>query len=121
MNVREFVLTSLDLPAEWQQIGVQRMPDTISKTTVIVKHLRMERLAEAPIGHVRHEVTLSVFTPLQDTAQAEDALDDNITDLLTSIDALPDIGWLDAQKVTSPNEQNLGWDIRLTVITEKES
>lgn len=118
-SVRAYVLTELDLPSDWRQIEEQRLPEVIDRETVIVKHTRIERLPDAPIGHLDNEVILAVFVPNRDLARAEDRLDNAIVELLAAIDAHPKIGWREAEKVVTPGQQYPGWELTLRVITEK--
>lgn len=117
-SVRAYVVEQLDLPETWSVIPEQRFPETISRTTVVLQHTRIERLPEAPLGHLRHTITLSVLDPRTDIAAAEDALDDAITTLLSAIDAHSTISWLDAEKVVH-REAYPAWNLSLTVITSK--
>lgn len=94
------------------------MPQTIEGITVVLKHSQMERLAEAPQGSLRNTVVLTVVDPHEDQTAAENALDDSVLELVTAIDTLPKINWTNAEKVLV--DPYLGWDITLTVITEKE-
>lgn len=120
MSVRSWLRTALTLPAGWVWINEQRVPETISKTTVITKHSRIEPLEEGGPGQLRHEVLLTVFSPLTKVGNAEDALDDAVTVLITALDGNDQIRFVTAQKVAHPNEQYFGWDITLTVVTNPE-
>lgn len=118
-SVRAYVLSELALPSSWRQIEEQRIPEVIDRETVIVKHSRIEKLPEAPIGHLRHEVILAVFIPNRDLSKAENRLDDAVTELLAAIDGHPDINWRDAEKVVTPGNQYPGWELTLSVITQQ--
>ncbi len=117
-TVRAYIVAELALPAEWHVIPEQRFPETISRTTVVLQHTRIERLPEAPLGHLRHTVTLTVADPHTDIAAAEDGLDDALTDLLSAIDAHSTIAWTEAEKVVHA-ERYVAWNLTLTVITGK--
>lgn len=121
VNVRAYVLEELGLPADWRQIEEQRVPEVIDRETVIVKHGRIEKLPEAPIGHLRHEVILAVFVPNRDLAKAEARLDDVVVELLTAIDGHAQINWSEAEKVVTPGNQYPGWEVTMTVITTPET
>lgn len=116
-SVREYVFEQLDLPADWRLIDEQRIPTIIERPTVIVKHDRIEKLPEAPIGALRNSVVLAVFIPNQDLAKAEAALDAAVVELTTAIDGHPSINWSEAQKVVTPTGQYPGWELTLSVIT----
>lgn len=115
-SVRAYLVEQLELPDTWTVIPEQRFPETIAKTTVILQHLKIQRLPEAPIGNLRHEVTLSVIDPHQDIATAEDGLDDAIATLITSLDGHQSIGWTSAEK-TMHRDTYAAWNLTLTVIT----
>lgn len=121
-SVRDYLdgeLTPL-LPATWKLIPNQRMPETIDGITVVLKHLKIERLPEAPIGSLKNSVTITVADPHQDQVTAEDALDDSVLTLITALDGHSNILWTGADKVLV-NNTYLGWDITVEVNTEKES
>lgn len=107
------------LPDAWSLIPNQRIPETINATTVVLKHLKIERLEEAPLGQLRNTVTLTVADPHQDQVTAENELDESVLTLCTALDALPKLNWTGAEKVLV-SDTYLGWDITLTVITSKE-
>ena len=120
MSVRSWLKETLTIPTGWYWVKEQRVPEVINKVTVVTKHSRIEPLDEAGIGALRHEVILSVFTPQLKVKDAEDALDDAVSDLITELDGHEQIRFVEASKVVSPNEQYFGWDIVLTVITNPE-
>lgn len=117
-SARAFVITEIAFPDGWKIIPEQRIPAVIEVETVILKHSRVEKLPEAPIGQLKHEVILAVFVPNRDIALAEDRLDEAITELITKLDGHSQIDWVDAQKVVTPDGQYPGWEITLTVLTE---
>lgn len=116
-NVRGYVLEMLDLPPEWKQVAEQRIPSTIDRPTVVLKHSRVEKLKEAPIGQLRHEVILAVFVPNRDLARAEDELDSAITEIIAALDGHSTLNWTEAEKVVTPDGQFPGWEITLSVLT----
>ena len=118
-SVRAFILEQLALPDEWRQIPEQHVPEVIDRETVVVKHTRIEKLPEAPVGHLRHEVILAVFIPNRDLARAEDRLDEAVLELLQAIDGHAQINWREAEKVVSSGNQYPGWELSLTVITQQ--
>lgn len=122
-TVREYVVAELQplTPDSWKWIGEQRMPTNITATTVVVKHTEMEPLAEAPVSHVRHTLTLTVASPLTDQGKAEDDLDESVTDLTMALDGHKYINWTKAAKVLiAPELPYIGWDITVTHITKKK-
>ncbi|WP_349902607.1 hypothetical protein [Parafrigoribacterium humi] len=107
------------LPSGWTLIPNQRMPETITVTTVVLKHLEIERLDAAPLGQLRNTVVLTVADAHQNQTTAENELDESVLTLCTALDALKNLNWTGAKKVLV-NDTYLGWDITLTVITSKE-
>lgn len=121
-SVRSYLVDELTplVNQGWRIIREQRMPETIDTITVVLKHSRIEKLPEAPMGALRNEVVLTVADPHEDIAKAEDALDDAVVDLLSVIDKHDSINWTEARKA-KVNDNILGWDITLTVITTATS
>ncbi|WP_157156259.1 hypothetical protein [Diaminobutyricimonas sp. LJ205] len=121
-NVRGYVAEELAplLAKGYRVIPEQQLPDVFETPIVVIKHARIEKLPEAPLGHLRNEVVLGLFDPHKDVAKAENALDDEVVELLTVIDKHSRIDWTDARKVMHPNQQYRGWDITLSVITGPE-
>lgn len=122
VSVRQFLedqLTPL-LPTTWRIIPNQRIPETIDRTTVFFSLTRIESLAEAPIGSLKNYLTITVASPNKDVVRAENALDKNVLTLCTALDTHERIRWNDAEKVLV-KEAYWGWDIRVEIITEKES
>jgi hypothetical protein len=117
-SVRDLLVEALTFPAGWAVIPEQRIPGTLSQTTVILKHSRIEKLDEAPIGHLRNTVTLTVVDPHTDQSLAENELDDAVLALITSLDGHPWINWSLAEKV-AVRDPYIGWDVTLTVVTQK--
>lgn len=119
-SVRDYIKTEVApaFPAGWRFIPAQTIPSTITTTTVILKHLRMEPLPEAPVGHVTNTVILTVADPHTTVETAEEALDTAVVELLTALDGHSSITWSAADKVSVDGW--LGWDITLTVITSRK-
>jgi hypothetical protein len=118
-SVREYIRAHVTIPEAFRLIPNQTMPQTIDRPTVVVKHLRMEPLAEAPVGHVRNTVILTLADHHETEAIAEEALDTAVVELLTALDGHEAITWTEAEKV-SVVDRYLGWDITLTVITSRK-
>jgi hypothetical protein len=107
------------LPAAWRFIPNQRMPQTISKVTAVLKLTRLEPLEEAPIGSLRSTIVLTVVSAHQDDVKAELELDDAVIEAATALDGHAWISWTGAEKV-AVNEKYLGWDVTLTAITSSK-
>lgn len=108
------------LPAGWRYIPNQNTPDTITVVTVVYKLLEIEKLSEAPIGHLRNTIVLTVLSPYEDDVKAENALDNDVISALTALDGHPSISWTSCRKVRDAKTDRLAWDINLSVITSKE-
>ena len=120
-SVRDYVIDEITIPAGWRVVPEQRIPPVIDRETVIVKHVGVERLPEAPIGHLRHELVVAVFVPNQDLARAEDRLDQAVTEIMTELDGHPKISWTRATKVVTPDGLYPGWEIEVTVLSQKDA
>lgn len=107
------------LPAKWRVIPYQRMPQTLDRPTVLFKQLSFTPLPEAPAGHLQVEVVITVADPHSDQDRAEDALDDEVLELVFALDSLNNLTWSTAQKVLV-NETYLGWDITCSTISAKK-
>lgn len=107
------------LPADWNLIGFQRTPKTIDRITVVLKFTAFEPMPQAPIGSLVNEVVLTVISPLTDAEKAEAELDDAVRALCMSVDGLERGGWTEAKKVAA-TDTYLGWDITLSIRTDKE-
>ena len=108
------------LPAGWRYLPNQNTPSVISVVTVVYKLLEIEKLPEAPIGNLRNTIVLTVLSPHEDDVKAEDALDNDVIDVITALDGHPWIGWTSCRKARDQKTDRLAWDISLTAITSKE-
>ena len=108
------------LPTKWKWVPYQRDVGTLSATTVWWKQERIIPLAEAPVGTVRVEGTLTVASALTDVAKSEEDLDQAVTDLVTAIDGLNGLAWTEAQKVVV-GDTNFGWDISVWTTATKNT
>lgn len=107
------------LPAGWRYIPNQDTPSTITVVTVVYKLLEIEPLPEAPIGANRNTIVLTVLSPHEDDVKAEDALDNEVIELVTALDGHANISWSHARKVRDPKSDRLAWDIDVSVITTR--
>lgn len=121
VSVRDYLTAELTplLPSTWKIIANQRVPETFDTVAVILKHLHIETLAEAPIGSLRNRVLITIADPHTDQVRAENALDEAVLELCTALDGHSRIIWTGADKVLV-TDTYLGWDITVEVITEKE-
>ena len=119
-NPREWLLAQLVplVPSDWKVLPNQVDPSTIDRVTVIFKFTELTRLPEAPAGSISNQVIITIIDPHNDHVLAEDALDDSVLDLVTTLDSLPRIAWSKASKVLA-FDRYLGWDITAQIITQK--
>lgn len=122
-TVREWLEDALKpvLPSGWRIIPNQRIPETIDRITVVIKHIRIAPLAEAPKGHLSNDVIITVADPHTDQARAEDALDDEVLELVNALQTIAGITWTGADKVLVNTTDNLGWDIACSIISRKKA
>lgn len=114
------------LPRRWNLAPYIRKPDDLDGVTVIVHLQKIERMPEAPLGSQVATYLVTVVDPAQDWSQADEALDDEIVDLISALDSvrnengLPILRWASADRNTW-NDTYLAFDISVTaIITPKE-
>jgi hypothetical protein len=128
INVRKLITDTLKplLPRTWRVLDRQPNLDTLSKPTVTIRIERIERAKEAPkVGRWYHGV-LRITSPVQDIDRVDDALDDNIIDLLNAIDDLPatdtapQLVWTTAERGVVEGSTNFAFDISFAMFYRKE-
>lgn len=105
------------LPSGWRYIPNQNTPSTITVPTLVYKLLEIEPLPEAPLGALRHRIVLTLLSPHEDDVKAEDALDNEVIELITALDPHSLIAWETARKIRDDKSSRLGWDITVTAVT----
>lgn len=111
-------LSAVDvLPANWRIVPYSRNIDKFEVPIVMLKQESFERHPTAPRTHLVN-FTLTIVTPHSDTEKAEDDLDDNVTLLLHTFDALG-LQWKTAQKVLF-DDQHLAYDIPVSITSQKD-
>ena len=120
MSTRQVLLDALkpQLPKRWKLVPYQTNLDTVDVVTVMFKIKTIGRTPAAP--RVNHTVTFTVtiIEPKDTPGTSDDALDDELDDLLFALDATDDLVWRSATRVTY-NATNPAYDIDLDVITAK--
>lgn len=121
-DLRSWFSTQLKplLPERWRYIPNQNTPATITVPTLVYKHLEIEPLPEAPLGALRHRIVLTLLSPHEDDVKAENALDNEVIELITALDPHSVLAWETARKIRDEKTSRLGWDITVTAITTKE-
>lgn len=107
------------LPKSWQVVDSGRSVDLTKKTVVKVRQTTIRPLDAAPIGFRGVDLLVTIRVPEQATQAAEDRLDDEVTDLIHAFDAM-NILWTVCEKVLLDNTQTLGYDITVTIASQKE-
>jgi hypothetical protein len=106
------------LPDGWRFIPNQSTPEKITVVTVVLKHLEISPLEQAPRDHLGSSLVLTVLSPLGDDIKAENELDDAVLDLAHALQAVASWVRLDrAKKIRDATTDRLGWDLELTAIT----
>ena len=119
---RQWLLNTIKplVPTEWRVLPNQVDPKTIDRVTVLFKFVGLTRLPEAPTGWLLNELVITVLDPHSDHVLAEDALDDDVLQLVTALDSIPQMAWTKAAKVLA-FDTYLGWDITAQILTQKEA
>lgn len=107
------------LPSDWVIRKNQVQTGTLSKVTVTFKLMRIRKSPAAPAGELENEIIITIAHPSTDIVQAEDALDDQVIELLTAIDLTEGIYWTLAEKV-QVGDTYLGWDITAQIYSQKQ-
>lgn len=121
LTVREQLVEHLMplLPATWVVVPYSRNLDSPSRPTLMVHATTIRRAPAAPQGALETEYTLTVIEPQADPTRAQGALDDELLQLITALEAIPYLMWDSAEPVLF--QEFYAWDIKTTVITRKDS
>lgn len=121
MSTRTDLATQLKplLPRTWKIVPEQRNIDVLTKPLVMLKQLRIEPGKDLPQDHHWVTFVLTIVSPHQDPALAEDQLDDSVAELLFAVDALPHLSWLSAEKV-SFQDSYIAYDVTLKAIDHSQ-
>lgn len=110
------------LPEEWTVLPYQANVSTIDRIVVVLKHNKISKDPDSPMGTVINEFIVTVVSPVSDIKTAEEQLDDAVLELITALDSHLQLNWTEAQKVlVSEKAGYIGWDITLTIHTQKAS
>lgn len=110
------------LPSDWAVLPYQANLSTIDRVVVVLKHNKITKLPEAPMGTLANEFTVTVASPKTDMKLAEEDLDDAVLAVVTALDASLVLDWSEATKVKiSDKTPYIGWDITVTLHTQKAS
>jgi len=117
-TVRDQLATALKplLPKAWRIIPYTTNLDTVDGVTLMMRQTRIEK---APNSQGNHQVTLvlTVIDPHTDPQRAEDALDEEVGQLLYAFLPIEWLNWTVAERVVF-GELNHAYDITLTLYTK---
>lgn len=128
VNIRHALIAALKplLPSSWRL--VKNMPglDTLDRVTVTLRIDKIERAPELSKRHRWYTCTLRVTDPSQDIDNVDDALDDDIVDLLNAIDDIipgdgPVIAWTTAERGVVEGSTYFAFDITIRMLYQKEA
>lgn len=105
------------VPKAWKIVTSERSVDLTKSITVQIKQRQLIRTPAAPNGAHDIDFVLTITSPHEDVARAEDQLDGAVNVLVFALDDAG-IKWDEAKKVE--NEARLAYDITLTLTTQKD-
>jgi hypothetical protein len=105
------------LPRNWQIVTADKSLDEITKPALIISQ---RTITPAPNALGNHLVTflLTVMDPRADEEAAEDALDNEVDDLLFAIDKTKGVWWTSAEKIVYQGKR--AYQISLQAATERK-
>jgi hypothetical protein len=121
-TVRETVVGQLRelLPDTWDVKGGQAKPAKLSRPTLYVNYAALDVLPAAPLAHISVEFVLTVGDFHEDLKLSEDAVDEQIIDLILALDAHPTLAWSRATKLRIEGNDALGWTLGVTTTARKK-
>jgi hypothetical protein len=106
------------VPAGWKIIDTFTLPKTIDQVTVTITHTKIEKQPAAPMSdNLVNTMVIRVTDPHEDLERAEDALDEEVLDLVYALRKSDRLVWLDAEKVKADDNPYLAWDINVQVLS----
>lgn len=107
------------LPAGWRIVPYERDIDPPSATVVMIRQKRLRFDERA--GRLVAVLILSIISPhTDDTAAAEDALDDGVNDLLDALLRVAEVRIPSATKTRFGKVKYAAWDIDVEAIIERK-
>ncbi|GAA4170785.1 hypothetical protein [Gryllotalpicola koreensis] len=104
------------LPAKWRFAPSQQSTDRLSTPVVKLQATNIVRPAGAGRGVVAIQFTASIYAPPSTTQTQEDAIDDEVLELIGAIERAG-LSWGEALKTIDPNRANLAWEINNIQVT----
>lgn len=123
IRFRQSVINRLKplLPRKWKLLPYGTNLDKLSVPVVMLTIQSITRTPQLPQSHRTYAATLSIFQPSTAPGRMDDALDDDLIDLLNAIDELDDVKWTKAERVLGNNDSNYGFDITIEVPYRKDN
>ncbi|MGO2658425.1 MAG: hypothetical protein ACTH9T_04840 [Mycetocola reblochoni] len=107
------------LPPTWRIVPYERSIDRPSSVVVMLKQSTITRHPSAPDGAHLVEFVVTIISPHEDNAAAEDQLDDGVIELTHALDDAG-LGWDTATKVSFA-DRFMAYDIAVNITTTKEN
>lgn len=104
------------LPAGWRFAASQQSTDNLSTPVVKLQATDIVRPDGAGRGVVAVQFTAAIFAPPTTTQTQEDAIDDQVLELIGAIEKAG-LSWGAGVKTIDPNRANLAWEINNIPVT----
>ena len=105
------------LPKAWKIVPYSRNLDTVERTTVML-HATEIRPAPSAAGALETDFVISIVSAKADPTAAQEDLDDDVIALVLDLSSM---GVIVRQATPTVVQNNLSWDITITVIARKDA
>lgn len=105
------------LPKAWKIVPYSRNLDTVELTTVML-HATEIRPATSASGALETDFVISIISPKADPTAAQQDLDDDVIALVLELFSM---GVIIRQATPTVVQNNLSWDVTITVIARKDA
>lgn len=119
-TARQHVVSHLTplLPKSWAVVDYLTEFDRLSRPTVMVHAINIEKLPASPQGALLVTFEVTILDPHTDSSRAWGVLDDEVVELIQALDTDPALGFTGAIPTVYSN--NFGWNLTIAVPFEKE-
>ncbi|MBF4565398.1 hypothetical protein [Plantibacter sp. VKM Ac-2876] len=108
------------LPKRWNLVPYQAPSlDKLAVPTVVISTKSFTPTPTAPRSSLTHTFTVTVIDPATDNEKAEEALEDEVMELVYALEQLDSLVWENAERVQWA-DRLMAWDITLTLITTRK-
>lgn len=104
------------LPSNWDVYDYETDPTVGNRTALVIRSRTITQTPAAPGSSYTVSLVLSLIEPKTDPAIREDVLEAKLHTLTAALEDLPGLVWSEANKVLTPDEQHLAYDISITVL-----